>query len=276
MGKMTVRLAAVLACVGILSAVALAAAPSPNPAAAASNRKAAELRKQEADRLEAQYAAEPFAKLKEAAGAYVKARRAEAAALEKLAAAQQVGVAENVKAANDDYGRAYEASRRANEELSARGQEKSFTLVPETVENWKKTTLPEARDKLDALIPAYSAAQLAWANVAEMITPDVPWDTIEEAKDTATTAANDARLAGTVHNMAADVARRRALAQKAQSGDVDKKLSELEGANKQILEVQKQDYEAQVALRKLNRKRSAAMTKFDEAQRAAAAAPRAK
>jgi hypothetical protein len=248
-----------------------AEAQQPNPQMAAYYRQRAAACMKEAESREAEYA-NASGKVKEAAEAFVKAKRTEAAVNEALAKAYDAGGADDVLLPlMKRLPETADASSRIYLALGARANEVARQSALGDAEGAAKTAGPELKAAAEARAESRRQAIAAWAHVADVVAkPACTQAEFDTARLEAVDADNKMGLAERAYAIAAETLELEKLAQDAPSKAVAEKLEAYKKLTADLLETDKLSRDAQLKLERIACEVRQAGKEFREAQRAAA------
>ena len=255
----------------LIWSVGVAEAQQPNSKVAEYYRQRAATCAKEADGREAEYA-NAAGKVKEAAAAFVKAKRTEAAVNEALAKAYDAGGADDtllplLKRLTETA----DASSRMYLTLGARANEDVRQSALADVERADKTASPELKAAADARVESRRQAIAAWAHVADVVAKSgCTQAEFDNARLDAVDADNKMNLAERAYAIAVETLELEKLAQQAPSKTVAEKLAAYKKLTAEMLEADKLSRDAQLRLERIACDVRQAGKDFREEQRAAA------
>ena len=267
--KMMLWALAAVAC--WIGSAAVAVAQQPNAKVADYYRQRAAACAKEADAREAEHAT-AAAGVKEAAAAYVKAKRTEAAVDEALAKAYDAGGAdETLLPLLKRLTETADASSRMLLTLGARTNENLRQGPLADAESAAKTAGPELKGAADARVESRRQAIAAWAHVADVVAKSACTQAeFDNARLEAVDADNKMSLAERAYVIAAETLELEKLAQQAPSKEVAEKLAAYKKLTADLLQADKLSRDAQLKLERVACDVRQAGKEFREAQRAAA------
>jgi hypothetical protein len=254
----------------LVCSAAVAEAQQPNPKVADYYRQRAAVCTKEADSREAEYA-NASGKLKEAAAAFVKAKRTEAAVNEALAKAYDAGAGDDVLLPLlKRLPETVDASSRIYLALGARATEDTRQNALADAEAAAKTAGPELKAAADARVEDRRQAIAAWTHVAEVVAkPGCTQAEFDTARLEAVDADNKMSLAERAYAIAVETLELEKLAQQAPSKAVADKLAAYKKLTADLLEADKLSRDAQLKLERIACDVRQAAKEFRDAQRAA-------
>ncbi|MGD1002154.1 MAG: hypothetical protein ABSA67_15810 [Candidatus Brocadiia bacterium] len=258
----------------LVCSVAIAEAQQPNSKVADYYRQRAAACTKEADDREAEYA-NASGKVKEAAAAFVKAKRTEAAVNEALAKTYDVGGADDMLLPLlKRLPETADASSRLAVALGARTNENLRQNALADVEAAAKTASPELKAAADARVESRRQAIAAWARVADLIAkPACTQAEFDAARLEAMDADNKMSLAERAYAIAVETLELEKLAKQTPSKEVAEKLAAYKKLTADLLQADKLSRDAQLKLEQVALEARQATKEFREAQRAAALPP---
>ncbi|MCX5660816.1 MAG: hypothetical protein NTW19_14005 [Planctomycetota bacterium] len=240
-------------------------------AAANGAKNMADVSNKAADDVAARYA-KATGKTKDAADALVAAFKAQAAVQLRAADAAASGDREKAGPLRAELVNASVRISLCRDALDAREAEAGLADQSE-LENWRKRAGTGAAAEMEAFVATRKKAELAAGKLADLASkPNADYTAVEEAKDELMAARNDALLSQRILTNTAEAISRDAVAAKANVPDFTKKAEEIKALDKQYIAEMRKAFDAQLAMRKLDRmRREAAMA--GELARQAANAP---
>lgn len=235
---------------------------APNPAAATSQRTTASQQAAQAKGLLTTAEKLNAGDTKAAALAQAQALKAIADARLELADGYEAGDNEAIKSATAKINEASVTYSVASRVVTARRNADTWGDTSPHA-SWEKSTVPAVQPQLAAFLSARKDAAEKWTAMAELGATTSDNETLSVAEEVAMMAGYEANIASRAWSYAREMAARRDIAAKKNSGALTAQLDAIEKQQAQVLANLRTQYEATIADRKLHREHNDLIAAFD-------------